>query len=69
MGGVRHAKELNDIVVYNGLCVLGPLQTERKLSSCSRIVCCKHTLLQTVVMESCSYHMAVSSGYAGAVSL
>lgn len=47
MGGVRHAKELNDIVVYNGLRVLGPLQTERKLSSGSRIAYCKHTLLQT----------------------
>lgn len=69
MGGVRHVKELNDIVVYNGLCAFGPLQTERKLSSCSRIVYCKHTLLQTVVLESCSYHMAVSSGYTGAVSL
>lgn len=69
MGGVRHAKELNDIVVYNGLHALGPLQTERKPSSCSRIVYCKHTLLQTIVMESCSYHTAVSSGYAGAASL
>lgn len=41
MGGVRHAKELSD-VVYNGLSGLGPLQTERKLSSCSRMVYCKH---------------------------
>lgn len=37
-------KEFGDIVVYNGLRVLGPLQTERKLSCCSRMVCCKHTL-------------------------
>lgn len=37
-------KEFSDIVVYNGLRVLGPLQTERKLSCCSRMVCGEHTL-------------------------
>lgn len=41
MGGGRHEKELNAIV-YNGLCVLGSLQTERKPSSCSRLVYYKH---------------------------
>lgn len=69
MGGVRHVKELTDIVVYNVLCVPGPLQTERKLSSSSRIVYCKHPLWQTVFMESCCDTRPCLHSYRGVVSL
>lgn len=69
MGGVRHVKELTDIVVYNVLCVPGPLQTERKLSSSSRIVYCKHPPWQTVFMESCSDTRPCLHSYRGVLEL